>query len=109
MEKIEEAVVAYSKKENASVIMGSDKQLKVSEKETIKYPGKNDPGREQLNKIIREAGKWEELSCLDTYALTDALRSNSIPPEQTARIESLVEKVKNVKVSLSKKKEDDDD
>ncbi|MCX5641909.1 MAG: PD-(D/E)XK nuclease family protein [Candidatus Omnitrophica bacterium] len=109
LEKVEEAVVAYSKKENASIIVGSDKQLKISEKETIKYPGKNDPGRTQLNEIIKETGKWEELSCLDTYALTDALLSNSIPPEQTARIEGLVEKIKNIKVSLSKKKEDGDD
>ena len=67
--KVREAIIEYAKKEQAQVIKGSDRKVRVKFDEVLKFPGKNEPERKELDKSIIEAGKWMEASQLDTTAL----------------------------------------
>ena len=51
------------------VIKGSDCRVRVTFDEKLKFPGKRDAERAELDVIVREAGKWDEVSELDTTAL----------------------------------------
>ena len=69
MEKVKEALVDYARREDVTVIKGSSHKVRVSSRERLKFPGKSEPGRQELDKTIIEAGKWMEVSQLDTTAL----------------------------------------
>ncbi|MFC2015035.1 hypothetical protein ACFLUP_03485 [Chloroflexota bacterium] len=42
----------------------------------MKFPGKNDSERQQLDKSIIEAGKWPEVSQLDMASLNRIVKDN---------------------------------
>ncbi len=69
MEEVREAMLDYAKREEVEVIKGSDYKARVRFDEKLKFPGKNDAERQELDETIREAGKWAEVSQLDTASL----------------------------------------
>jgi len=75
IQKVREAILEYARKEGVEVIKGSDCKARVKFEEKLKFPGKNDEERQELDNTIIEAGKWTEVSQLDTTALTDAIES----------------------------------
>jgi putative RecB family exonuclease len=70
MEKVREAMLDYARREEVELIKGSDYKARVRFDEKLKFPGKRDSERQELEGIIRLAGKWEETSQLDTSSLT---------------------------------------
>jgi RecB family exonuclease len=75
IQKVREAIFEYARKEEVEVIKGSDRKVKVSFSEKLKFPGKNEEERQELDNTIIEAGKWAEVSQLDTTKLTNAIGS----------------------------------
>ena len=69
IEKVREAILDYARSEEVEVIKGSDYKARVRFDEKLKFPGKNDVGRLELDAIIKEAGMWPEVSQLDTTSL----------------------------------------
>ena len=67
--KLKEAIIAYARSEQVGVIRGSDRQARIKFDEKLKFPGKNEAGRQQLDSTLMEAGKWTEVSQLDTASL----------------------------------------
>jgi putative RecB family exonuclease len=70
MEKVKEAIIDYARREDVTVIKGSSHKVRVAFREKLKFPGKSEPGRQELDKTIIEAGKWMEVSQLDTATLS---------------------------------------
>ena len=70
VERVREAIVDYAKREDVQVLKGSDWKARVKFDEKLKFPGKKDEGRPELETIVNQAGKWQEVSQLDTTALT---------------------------------------
>ena len=75
IQKVREAILEYARKEEVEVIKGSDRKVRVKFEEKLKFPGKNEEERQELDNTIIEAGKWAEVSQLDTTALTDAIEN----------------------------------
>ncbi|MBI5374405.1 MAG: PD-(D/E)XK nuclease family protein [Candidatus Schekmanbacteria bacterium] len=69
LEKVKEAAVVFGKKEGAETIAGSGFKLKISKKTDVSFPEKKDPQRLEIEKIIRDSGKWNEVEGLDIPAL----------------------------------------
>jgi len=69
MKKVREAILDYAKREGVEVIKGSDRKLSVKFDEKLKFPGKNEEERQDLDSIVVEAGKWMEVSQLDMTSL----------------------------------------
>ena len=44
----------------------------------LKFPGKNDPAREELDKLIKKLGLWDELAVLDTYELAKRINNRGL-------------------------------
>lgn len=70
VEKVREAILDYARREEVEVIRGSDCKARVKVDEKLKFPRKNDAERRELDDIIKGAGKWGEVSELDTTLLT---------------------------------------
>jgi RecB family exonuclease len=105
MEKVKEAIIDYAVRENAEVIKGSDRKVTVEFDEKLKFPRKSDAERSGLDSVIKGAGKWEEVSDLDTAALSRIIQDNlwnkelidqvlkygRIEPSSTVRVSKLKE------------------
>jgi len=75
MDKVKEAIIVYARSEQVGVMRGSAYQVRVKIDDKLKFPGKSDSERKQLDSIIREAGKWSEVSQLDTTSLARVIES----------------------------------
>jgi len=75
MEKVREALLEYAKREGVELVKGSDHKARITFGEGLKFPGKNEPERRELDQVIKGAGKWEETSQLDTTVLAHIVES----------------------------------
>lgn len=73
IEKVKEALVEYARGECVELIKGSDVKARVKFEEKLKFPGKNEVERQELDNLILEAGQWMEVSRLDATALIHAI------------------------------------
>ena len=84
-ERLKERLAVYAKKEGVETIKGSDYTVKVAIKDKLYFPGKNDPDREELEKIIKIAGLWDEASELDVNVLSKTIQSGKWDKELIKR------------------------
>ncbi|MFH0831717.1 MAG: PD-(D/E)XK nuclease family protein [archaeon] len=105
MEQLKEAIVQYAKKKGVDVIFGSNNKLAIKFSENLKLPGKNTKEREELDNLIKKLDKWDEVSTLDTFALTHILEDKEWPDEILKKIEKFGEMEESVRLSLSKREE----
>jgi len=102
MEQVKEALVDYARKENALVIKGNDYKARVRIEHKMKFPGKNDEGRSDLDDMIVVNGKWMEVSQLDTIALLNTVNENRWPEELNKKIMEYARSEESATVTLSK-------
>ena len=69
VEKVREAILDYARREEVEVIRGSDCKARIKFDGKLKFPRKSDAERRELDGMIKEAGKWGEVSELDTTLL----------------------------------------
>lgn len=69
MEKVREAILDYARKEEVEVIKGNDHKITITFDEKLKFPGKKDAECLELDALIKEAGRWDEVSELDITTL----------------------------------------
>jgi len=74
--KVKEAMLDYAIKEEVEAIKGSDYKARIRFDERLKFPGKNDAKRQQLEDVIREAAKWTDVSQLDTTSLAHIVENS---------------------------------
>lgn len=102
IDKLKEAVIKYANKEGIEVIKGSDNKLKVSEKQKISSPPKGSPERKELEKILRDINKWDEVSDLDPYAVEKAINEARWDSKTADKIKKFLTIETKTSVSLSK-------
>jgi putative RecB family exonuclease len=105
---VKEALIEYARREGVTVIRGNDLKARVKFDEKLKFPGKNEPGRGELDSVIVKAGKWQDVSQLDTTALTRIVEGGLWDKELVDEIMkySLVEKTSAVYLSKLKEGEE---
>ncbi len=107
MEQVREALVEYARRNNVTVIRGSDRKARVRFDTKLKFPGKNDPERVGLDLTLIEVGKWGEVSQLDTTALIKAIEEKSWNKELIDRVLQFGKLEETSSVYLSRLKEDE--
>ncbi|RLJ07231.1 MAG: hypothetical protein DRP13_04155 [Candidatus Aenigmatarchaeota archaeon] len=86
IEKVKEALINFCKNEGCNVVGGSDFNAKVWFGKTLKIPGKNEKEREELEKIIKALGKWEEVSDLNPVLLSKTIENGFWDSETIQKI-----------------------
>ena len=69
LDEIRDAAIDFAEKEGVQVIRGTDARLRVTGKERVSPPAKGSEEREALERELKAAGVWEEVSTLDPPAL----------------------------------------
>ena len=105
IEETKEALFEYSDREGVDRIFGSAKMAKIKREIKLSFPDSNDERRTQLEKVIRESGKWNEVSLLDVRKLAKKVEEGSWSDGVLKSIEKFGEKEEKKSVTLVKKKE----
>jgi putative RecB family exonuclease len=102
LDKVKEAAIKYAEKEKADVLRGSDYKLKITERQKVSSPAKGSPERQELEKILRDAGKWDEVSDLDTHAMEKSIDEDRWDKKLVNKIKKFLTVDVRKYVSLSK-------
>jgi len=102
------AIIAYAKREGVSCIRGSRNKLYVRIGPRIKFPGSEDEGREELEELIKGAGRWEEVSSLNSRTLEKIAREGGWPPELLKKLKRYQSIEESVGLRLADLKEEED-
>jgi len=109
IEQTKEALIVYSDKEEVDRIFGTSKMAKIKKEQKISFPGANDKRRPQLERVIKEEGKWDEVSILNVRALEKILKDQKVWDSNTLeKIEGFADTEEKKSVTLVKKKERED-
>lgn len=103
--KVEEALFAYAKRENVEAIFGRDYVARIKIETKERYPLKGDPNRKLLDELIKNAGKWMEVSDLNPWMLTKVIERGAWPPSLIKKIREFSIKEESRSINLSKLKE----
>ncbi|MGH7908958.1 MAG: RecB family exonuclease [Thermodesulfobacteriota bacterium] len=104
IEETKEDLFEYSDREGVDRIFGSTKVARVKTEEKITFPESNDERRSELDKVIRESGKWNEVSSLNLIKLAKKFEEGVWDEEVLKNIERFGDIEEKKSVTLVKKK-----
>jgi len=105
--KVEEALYAFAQREELEAIFGSDHVAKIKIETKEKYPLKGDPHRKVLDEIVKNAGKWMEVSDLNPWMLARVIGRGGWPPSLVKKVKefSTFEESRSITVSKLRERE----
>ena len=74
MDKVGEALVKYAKENELETVFGEENKARVKIKDKFKIPPKNSGERKELNKLLKDLDKWDQISTIDRYGLNKIIR-----------------------------------
>jgi putative RecB family exonuclease len=106
---LKEIIVEYTYKENITQLRGSDHILRLLEMDLLKFPYSNETERAELEELIKKAGKWEEVSILNSKRLAKIILESAWDKSFLKKIVKFVRPEKEIKITVSNIKENDDE
>jgi hypothetical protein len=105
--KVEDALYAYARREGLEAIFGSDHVAKIKVEMKEKYPLKGVPSRRILDEVIKNAGKWMEVSDLNPWMLARVIGRGGWPPSLVKKVKefSSLEEGRSITVTKLKERE----
>ncbi len=104
IDETKESLITYSEREGMDRIFGSAKVAKVERDTKLSFPDTNDAKRVQLENIVREADKWDEVSLLNVRKLATIVEQSVWEDSLTSRIEEFIKREEKKSVTLVKRK-----
>ncbi|HVP58521.1 MAG TPA: PD-(D/E)XK nuclease family protein [bacterium] len=108
LDQIKTALVKYAREHDVEVVRGSDHKALVRVYTGLGFPGKDDPGREELEALVRRLGLWDRVSMLSTVGLAKLVESGALDHEITERLSALGREEERPWVKLSNLRSDRD-
>ena len=102
IEKLEEAITKFAEKEGVDVVFGSNNKVKVKTQSRFACPSKNSKERLELEQILRDSGKWDEVAQLDTAAINKIIQDNTWDEEILDVLKEYVKLEESKRLYLSK-------
>lgn len=107
LEEIKKEAIRYAEREDLQVIVGTDARLRVTGRERVVSPAKGSEEREALERELRAAGVWDEVSTLDPPALERAVAEERWTGAVLDRIKVFIKTEKRWTVMLKDKLADE--
>ncbi len=101
----------FAEQENVQIIKGNGVQVSVSHTHQLALPPREDPEWTMLQNIVRNNGKWDEVSEVSAPKLRETLRAKAWPQPLAAKIQRYLQtrSVLNIRVKSTATGEDNQD
>ena len=103
LEKIREALIEYAKRENVSMIFGSDVKASIKSYQKMSFPKKREPSQEEFFEVVKKIGLWDKVSTVDVYELSSMINNGEIHSDMVNLLNKFIDKQELFRVSLRKK------
>lgn len=103
LEQIKDALFDYAGRENVNTVFGTDVKARLWQKEAMKLPDRNDPLKDELVRLLRLLGRFDEVSQLDTWELAKIIEEKRWKPEVLKQLEPFCRKETVRRVYLNKR------
>jgi putative RecB family exonuclease len=90
--ELSDAIVRAADADGLEQVFGTTASVKVFRFDGASVPGKDDPGRSEVEAILREDGLWERFASLSPVSLAKALDAGDVPPATAARLAAHVKR-----------------
>jgi putative RecB family exonuclease len=103
--RLEDAIYAYARREEIEAICGGNHTAKIKLEIKEKYPLKGDPRRRLLDDVIKNSGKWMEVSDLNPWMLARIVLRGGWPPSLIKKVKEFSTKEESRSITVTKLKE----
>ena len=97
LNEFKKKLIEYARQFDIDIVYGSNKKCSVKEFEKIVLP----EDKEELIKILKEKGLWDEMSMINFMRLNSGIIKGSLNNNE---IKKMVDVVKDYRISLSKRR-----
>lgn len=87
--QVKEALIRYARAKGVEVIKGSDHKALVRFYRGLGFPNKDEPGRAQLESLVKELGLWDIAAVLSPVSLAKLVEGGTLDPEVAKRLSAL--------------------
>ena len=102
IDKVKEALFKYAEKEKIEIVAGSDMKARIKIYEKLSFPSKGSQERLEVDKILKKAGKWNEVSVLDAILLSKIVVDNKWDSSMLKKLEKFQSIEEKKQIYLSK-------
>jgi putative RecB family exonuclease len=106
LDEVRERLIAYARRKEVEVISGTEELAAVRFQEKFKFPESGGDRKKFLVDLLRQAGKWDEISILSIQKLDRILRNEEWDAELVEQIKELVTLEEECKVNLRRKNQE---
>jgi putative RecB family exonuclease len=107
LEKLKEAIFSVATKENLLVIRGSDNKLKIKFENGFPTKEKEPERKLELEKLIKVAGKWEEVSFLNAKSLLKIITDEKWEKELIQKLKKFIIPKAEKRIYLSRLRDEE--
>ncbi|MFC2161345.1 RecB family exonuclease [Acidobacteriota bacterium] len=103
LEKLKEALISLSQKDDMQVIHGSERKITIKVSESVKFPAKKTEERNQLIEYLKSSGKFKDVVDLDIFALKKIIKDREWDADFLKNLEPYTTKERTYSLNVSKK------
>jgi putative RecB family exonuclease len=108
IEQVKDALIDYAREKEIEVVKGSDHRVLVRFYRGLALPRKDEAGREELERLVKESGLWEQVAVMSPVSLAKLVEKGRLDPELARKISDMGRQEERPWVKLSRLRRGDD-
>lgn len=103
LDSLKEEIIILAKKRKIKKIKSGKFQLFLVTQSETRFPQLGEPGRKEIEKIVRESGELKEAFTFDIVSLGNAYDQKKLSQELREKLKPFAKRVKTVKIVTKRK------
>lgn len=100
LDGLKEEIIALAKEKNVKKIKSGKTLLLIITQQETRFPQLGEPGRKELERIIKESGGLQEVMIFDIITLGNLYDQKKLSPQLMEKLQPYAKKVKSTQIRL---------
>lgn len=100
LEDLREEIIFRAKKEKIRKVIAGNRQILIVSQRETRFPQIGEPGRKEVEKIVRETEELEKVMVFDIVALGNLYDQRKLSPALMEKLRPFAKKVKTTKIVI---------
>jgi hypothetical protein len=102
LEKVKSALIEYAKEKGVEIIKGSGHRVMVRFYKGLSLPRKDEPGRKELEELVKASGLWDQVSMMSPVSLAKLVERGALDEDLAEKISAMGRQEERPWVKLKK-------